>query len=788
MVKQLKKIIVDNLYESNFYGALINIQKLEANSPNNQEVPFYYYYLYSLMEWVCKHKNYKSSKAISKNKKYFFNIILNDNKNDKTKTYLQLYLFLNDNFKNFDNFSWFDKDKKSIFLLEQALKEDQNNLDAKFYLLFAQKNIDECFEFLSKYKLNIQLVKKFLNNFWFRKEFLEDCQKIRQLYNIDSENDDFLYHVQTKDYEWLYEYFNKSEERKSKITCISYGKVCFELEKFDEAIQYYQNKKNKKNDDYFLLGKCYEKQKQKQKAIECYKNYYINFNSGYTDIGIKKLFELEAYVEIELILKNEKSHLDENIKKFYKAKLLNIKKKYDNSISTLDSILDNPNNNINLKKDIYLLYISNYFNLILKHIKKMYDHVLSKKDFELNGTFWFDYKNLHLYHEMKRYTKKLNIEYNSEFIKNTDLYLKKLNMFYISKIKMLYRNSNKLNVPLTEGRELYYLSAFKDLNSLDTRISIFSNKIEQEKENPEYYLELGKLHYQKANLTKKDFGEAIKYLEKSIELAKKYFMYLNGVAELLLIEIESSKKSKKILFDKSIKDFIFYNSYQKNANTIFFIRALYKYKSLSINTLSSLLDNYLYFSSPKQLNDPFDVASEKLEKNFTDLELQKNDFKLFSLSQTNNNKLMWSHYAKEHTGICIGYKFLYLPKYVGKDEVKYRNTNLVENEIFNNIIDYWTVKSEDWEYEKEVRLLHYGNKEKIHYTYDVNEAFEKNIIALQIESIIFGLKFQNETILKPIILEIEKKQNKTINIYKTKIYDQKLIIENYNTNKINDKK
>ena len=316
------------------------------------------------------------------------------------------------------------------------------------------------------------------------------------------------------------------------------------------------------------------------------------------------------------------------------------------------------------------------------------------------------------------------------------------------------------------------------MNSITKRIDIFKSRIKGEPENPKYHLELGKLHYKKAKLTKKNFKKAIKYLKKSIELAEKYFVNLYGEAELLLVKIKTSKEDKKALFDKSIKDFIFHNSYQKDTRTIFFAQTLYKFQSFSVNALSSLSENYLYFANPDQLNDPFDVASESLEKQFKNLKLNKYDFKLCSLSQINNNKLMWSHYTQEHTGICVGYKFLYLPYYVGKDEVKYKNTNLDEKEIFDNIIEYWTVKSEDWEYEKEVRLLHYGEQQKIPYTFDINEAIEKNIIALEIESITFGLKFQNEAILKPIILEIEKNQKRKINLFKAKILKQKLIVKN----------
>jgi hypothetical protein len=137
---------------------------------------------------------------------------------------------------------------------------------------------------------------------------------------------------------------------------------------------------------------------------------------------------------------------------------------------------------------------------------------------------------------------------------------------------------------------------------------------------------------------------------------------------------------------------------------------------------------------------------------------------------------MWSHYTQDHRGICVGYRFLYLPSYVGKDEVKYKNTILDEKDIFESIIDYWTVKSEDWMYEKEVRLLHYGDKQKISYTFDINEAIQKNIIALKVESITFGLKFENETIIKPIIEKIEREQSSVITLYRAEIENQNLVI------------
>ena len=779
-MEELKKEIVNNLYKSDFYKALINIQTLETHLPNALETLFFYYYLYDLMHWVSRHKKHDSTNQIETNKKKYFNKILQSHQDDKAATYLQLYLFLEKNFRTFEHYTWFRKYDKSKYLLDKALKENPDKLEVQFYILQHEGKIKECFEFLITNTLDTQIVQKFLNSLWFKDEYLDDSQKLKQRYSLNSKYNNLYYHIQKKDYQWLYEYFNEDEKRKSKTNYVSYGKVCFKLKKYDEVIDYYEGQDDISSNDFFILGECYEKQGQKEKAIQCYKKFYNNFRSGNWNHGIKKLFELQGYNEVKYVLKNERSHFYQEYKIFYEAKILNIDKKYADSINHLSGILDKLNNHhAELKRDIYFLYILNNYKLTRDYINKSYNRIIYEEDFEADDVFGLSYSMLATFQEMQKYIKKLNIEYDNEFSKKTELFRKKLHKLYIRKIKKIYNRSKKQGVALSEDRELYYLSAFKSLNSITKRIDIFKSRIKVEPENPKYHLELGKLHHKKAKLTKKSFKKAIKYLEKSIELAEKYFVNLYGEAELLLVKIKTSKEDKKALFDKSIKDFIFHNSYQKDTRTIFFIQTLYKFQSFSVNALTSLSENYLYFANPDQLNDPFDVASESLEKQFKNLKLNKCDFKLCSLSQINNNKLMWSHYTQEHTGICVGYKFLYLPYHVGKDEVKYKNTDLDEKEIFDNIIEYWTVKSEDWDYEKEVRLLHYGEQQKIPYTFDINEAIEKNIIALEIESITFGLKFQNEAVLKPIILEIEKNQKRKINLFKAKISEQKLIIEKF---------
>src|SRR6516162_6638151 len=92
------------------------------------------------------------------------------------------------------------------------------------------------------------------------------------------------------------------------------------------------------------------------------------------------------------------------------------------------------------------------------------------------------------------------------------------------------------------------------------------------------------------------------------------------------------------------------------------------------------------------------------------------DTTIFCLSETHDNLLMWSHYAKNHTGAVI--KFLSLPEVdsplVCAQPVRYmaqipRRTfaSLMDfNEGLRNIIESITlIKSEVWSYEKEWRII-----------------------------------------------------------------------------------
>lgn len=110
-------------------------------------------------------------------------------------------------------------------------------------------------------------------------------------------------------------------------------------------------------------------------------------------------------------------------------------------------------------------------------------------------------------------------------------------------------------------------------------------------------------------------------------------------------------------------------------------RELFKYRVVNTYTLSFLRTGAVYFSSPQELNDPFDVRfverdlraeqqrfkDERLAEgtdgallavammNVFEREHRAGDVKtrVYCLSEIVDSVLMWSHYADSHRGICV---------------------------------------------------------------------------------------------------------------------------------------
>lgn len=176
-----------------------------------------------------------------------------------------------------------------------------------------------------------------------------------------------------------------------------------------------------------------------------------------------------------------------------------------------------------------------------------------------------------------------------------------------------------------------------------------------------------------------------------------------------------------------------------------FMRTLYKYSDLF--PVDYFDKPTIKISATEFLNDPFEYsASEDIFhsiENYLKKESASDEnikrFKkvlkdkavpmmlayngIISLSETPRNSLMWAHYAKQHNGICIGYKSNFL-QHIEKSEefqivinkpqkVNYDNLRFERDYNYSDIYSIETEavtqhllkKSDEWIYEKEHRLI-----------------------------------------------------------------------------------
>lgn len=175
---------------------------------------------------------------------------------------------------------------------------------------------------------------------------------------------------------------------------------------------------------------------------------------------------------------------------------------------------------------------------------------------------------------------------------------------------------------------------------------------------------------------------------------------------------------------------------------------LFKFKPINQHLIESLLKPSLYFPTPDKVNDPFDCRLDIRKsfqrasaiatgdrKNALIAALQHGDLLekfaaqfhkvgvcSFSLLEGSfDEPLLWSHYANEHKGVCLLYRFpeqfLNDPKkIIGVDKVRYGKNILTDwlatapiqssDEFVIELTKmYLTAKNKPWEYEKETRII-----------------------------------------------------------------------------------
>ena len=228
---------------------------------------------------------------------------------------------------------------------------------------------------------------------------------------------------------------------------------------------------------------------------------------------------------------------------------------------------------------------------------------------------------------------------------------------------------------------------------------------------------------------------------------------------------------------------------------------VYNYSEMNKYILDTLQQKRLKLSLPSKMNDPFECLPalpnkwlypcapvneipDNLNKirESLDRSILFRSFTKYHLTANVDETLLWSHYARNHTGIRIGYAWSVVPygtKLQGScyylEDIIYTNTRPVFPPSFPNISQddarefAWTIaktKSQVWQYENEIRLLAtpipalkeiFPDESPI-----FEDIFEKDGLTFlrlwsdNIFSIDLGCQFSDEDFKKKILEAVEK--------------------------------
>lgn len=249
-------------------------------------------------------------------------------------------------------------------------------------------------------------------------------------------------------------------------------------------------------------------------------------------------------------------------------------------------------------------------------------------------------------------------------------------------------------------------------------------------------------------------------------------------------------------------------------------RAINPNESLEKNKhVNALINDKTYLTNPYFFNDPYDSAfsididlfknsliknaEQQIKKTIVKIELEKNNidinqveniemiyndinidlskadnfferniptfyealikqikFKISCFSENQKSILMWSHYANQHQGFCIGYDISKIEEEIRENiyPVFYHDrffqlikTSNLNDRKFNSLIKY-----KDWKYEQEWRLI-----------------YNKKFVSIKPSKIYLGVRFNDEYI--DLFKDIANEKN--CKLYKMKMNYSRYILE-----------
>ena len=135
--------------------------------------------------------------------------------------------------------------------------------------------------------------------------------------------------------------------------------------------------------------------------------------------------------------------------------------------------------------------------------------------------------------------------------------------------------------------------------------------------------------------------------------------------------------------------------------------AYYKYRNISSNYFENIFsEKSLFCSKYEELNDPSEwYFTSNEEFNTANLQLEKNKYRICSLSRNYWSNLMWCLYANDHKGCCIEVEYSHnSDSGIKKVNISY-DENIPQIDIIDNLVDVLSHKTTDWSHEQEVRVI-----------------------------------------------------------------------------------
>lgn len=508
-----------------------------------------------------------------------------------------------------------------------------------------------------------------------------------------------------------------------------------------------------------------EQEKLYKKCKDLYNINSYNYGLNIIDEIITKYDGNELFYEdkIDSLIKYLNINIENNIEKekAYKCKafLLYKNNQYKESIKYFREIINVPI----YQGSIYLFYL--YIALceynLYKHEEALEYYNIAISEYEKSN-----YNNNYyiILHNNKANTLQILGQYD-EAIKEYDKVI----------------NNSDINEPKYDvfNNKGYYL---QKLDKLEEALETYNDSI-NDCENYEAYcyktILLEKL--------KKDNSEIEDSFNKFLDiinnhLNNKNFQISYDIFRLLLpIKNKLNNEEYEEIIDKMLT-----NDFSIKIKCDIENNSLYNYTPININTIKSILNEQLWLSHTNSFNDPVDPSIKQFKKYKEDYNYLLDSIKVGCLTTKNDNTLMWSHYADKHIGICIEYDIgkIYEKDNLIINKVNYNmpiitNKSIADNEILeidniNRLIELFSLKSNEWKYEKEYRILYYDKERKK----------DGILIDCPIKSICFGTETSEDD--KNLIYEIVKnKKGNQIEFKEAKFKQDKLFeinIEDYKAN------